>query len=119
MKDAKLLDPVTAASEFSRAMKLVKDDQQAPLGGELLRGVLLELHADDWAVTTLGLQNLSSRFFESWENLDVKTGFEARSLTLPTAPEGVAPERWPTLYQRLQNHAPGRGSGLLSSQSRS
>src|SRR3546814_19323767 len=78
MKDAKLLDPVTAASEFSRAMKLVKDDQQAPLGEELLRGVLLELHADDWAVTTLGLKNLSSRFFASWENLDDKTRAEER-----------------------------------------
>ncbi len=113
MRDAKMLDALVAAEQFMRAMRLVKDDQQAPLGAERLRGVLLELHEDDWAITTEGLQDLSGSLFLSWADLDIKTGFMGRKLEVPPAPDGVPSSRWLSLHQRLKHHAPGQGSSLF------
>ncbi|MGN7187515.1 hypothetical protein [Microbacterium enclense] len=112
MADAKMLDAVQAAAQFSRAMKLVKSDQQAPLGEEKLRGTLLELHANDWAITTDGLQNLTSDFFAPWAALDIKTGWDSRTTPLPEPAEGVPAESWSFLYSRLGQHVSQSGSGF-------
>ncbi|MDZ5146377.1 hypothetical protein [Microbacterium testaceum] len=113
LREAKLLDPAFAAAEFSRALTLVKNDQQTPVGDEQLHGVLQELHSDNWAITTEGIQHLIRGLFVTWADLNLKTGHAARQSPAPQPPSGISAEDWSFLYGRLQHYAPQGGQRLF------
>lgn len=104
--EAKALDIVFAAAELARGISITIADQQAPIGTEQLSGALIELIDDSWAITTDGVQSLTTGYRGSWKDLGLAFAGRAEAEEIPPAPDGVDDDTWDFVYDRILAHAP-------------
>lgn len=93
LAEAKAFDFALAVSNLQSALQLALENQRVPAGQEMVQGILYEVAADEWVITSAGVENTRTGLVSSRQAL----GFDARNdeqPPSPAAPDGTDEATW-------------------------
>lgn len=102
LAEAKVFDFPLAIRNLERGLRLALENQRLPLGEEKLHGTLYEVVTSDWAITSAGVENTTSGFTFSRDELGF--GYRERpsaARSEASRPDGTDQETWAYVIYRM------------------